>query len=411
MAMMDLASAISRANAVAAGEADDGSTIRLADVDDLGRISRLTGDSIHPETVAEIWALAAQSTTPLMVVELDGAVVSTMAVFTGSLDVGGTRLRFCQPEFVSTKPGMRNRGFVARLMAVLHDSALVAGIPISLLSGLEYFYRQFGYSYAILEHGRHILTETPSSVDEAWSCRRATADDIVAMDALQDSVQRHVDVTVSSTGDRWRWLMALDHYQLVVAEKHDRIEAMARVYVDEDGIELSETAARSVPAADAVLSHVRSDGDGRRITVPDRPGGGSRFLDRRSEIVVERDAFYVRPSSSDLLIEAMVPAFNDRLARSSFASWTGPLPISMYTSGLELSINDGVISRITPFNPESAPPRGDEPAVPPDLLADLVFSDLGAAGLEQRHPDVQLGTRRRIMSTLFPPVTADFLLY
>ena len=385
--------------------------MRLAEPSDLPRIVQLTSDGIHPDTVEEIWTLAATTPTPFMVVSVDDLIVSTMAVFEGTIDIGSRGVGYCQAEFVATDPEFRNRGYVGALMKVLHRAALSSGIPVSLVWGLEYFYRQFGYSYAVLEHWRHTLIDPPRHADDSWVCRQATIGDILAMDALQASVQRHVDVAISSTRDRWRWLMSLGHYRLIVAEKDGRLDAMARVYDDEQGIELTETAAGSVSAADAVLAHLQSDGVTRRITVPDRPGGGSRFLDHRSELRVERDAFYLRPTSPQMLIDAMVPVLNDRLAGSSYRTWSGPVPISMYRSGLELVIVDGVVTDVSPFVPDSAPPRGDEAAIPPDLLADLTMGGLGAAGLEERHPDVVLGTQRRIMSTLFPPVTADFLLF
>ena len=99
------------------------------------------------------------------------------------------------------------------------------------------------------------------------------------------------------------------------------------------------------------------------------------------------------------------------MRRFGFSGWSGSLLLSTYVDGLELRIADGSIAEILPYRPDSAPPRGDESAIPPDLIAHLAFSELGAAGLEVRHADVVLGEQRTLMRTLFPTVTSDLLLY
>jgi hypothetical protein len=404
--MLDLAAACKRLGAL-----EDGARVRLAVPSDLPNITRLASDGLHPETVEEVWALARLVGPPFLIVEIGGELVAICVVMSATLELGAHAIAFVQPEFVTTDVRYRRRGFVRAMFSVIHDAAAHAGVALSLVHGIEYFYRQFGYSYAIREPIEHVLTEFGDPNTEGYLCRLAELSDLNGMDALQASVQRHVDLRLASTEERWSWLLAVSHYELVVVERNGRLEAMARVYADEVGIDLSEIAARSVPAADALLSFVRERHPGRTITVPDRAGGGAPFLDRRSMAQLGRGAYYLCATTLDLLLRALVPIFNDRLARSSFAESTMTSSLSLYVTAFELVIENGSIVDVREVAAGDGPPGPDICAIPPDRLVDAVFGDLGAIGMEKRHPDVLLGDQRLLMRTLFPSISADLLLY
>lgn len=390
---------------------DDGATLRVATAADVPAIAALTSEGIHPETVEEVWGLASVTNTPFLLAESGTDVVATMAVIEGRMEFLGHPIPFAQAEFVTTAPKARRQGLAGTLLGIMHTAAERAGLAFTLAAGTEYFYRQFGYEYAVAEPLEHTLVEIAPIADARFTCRLARRDDVPELDALQATVQRHADVTIPSTSARWHWLMDVGHISLVVAEREGRLDAMARVYADHYGVAVTEVAARSVPAADAVLHHISATHGGLPITVPDRPGGGAPFLDRRSERVLDRGAYYIRPTTTRLWLEALVPALNERLSRSAFASDSRTVDLSMYREGYTLGIVDGSIVHVGGFDPVGGAPDPSVSAIAPDLVATLALSDLGSIGLEERHPDVLLGDNRLIMRTLFPSVTADFLLY
>ena len=367
----------------------EGVVFRLATPADLPGMADLAAAEIHPDSTVELWTMAADSeNVSFLVADVGGRVVSFLAVLPGVLQLDQIEMAFIQIEFVVTAPAYRNRGLVRALTQTVHDGAKKADVPITLIGGLEYFYRQFGYSYAIVEPRRHRLLDLPRAVDPRYSCRLAKESDVASLDALQSAVQQHAQVAVASTDARWRWVLNLEHHPVVVAESAGRIDAMARVYIDESGVELTETSARSVPAAGAIVNYATSLASGEQapVVVPDRPGGGVHFLHGSNEMLLERSALYVRATSPRVLFDAIVPVLNDRLERSTFHSWSGSLLFSMYTDGLEIVVGEGSVIGLRQYLPDSAPPRGDEAAVPPDLIADLVFGELGVVGLEDRHP-------------------------
>ncbi|KAF9113925.1 hypothetical protein BGX27_000524 [Mortierella sp. AM989] len=63
---------------------------------------------------------------------------------------GKVQLLYGRPEVVACHPDSRNRGFIRRLfLEMIHPASEARGDVIQVLPGIPYFYRQFGYEYAI----------------------------------------------------------------------------------------------------------------------------------------------------------------------------------------------------------------------------------------------------------------------
>src|SRR5580700_4665978 len=61
-----------------------------------------------------------------------------------------------QPEFVATHPNYRNRGLIRALFDMLHARCEAEGRLVQGITGIPYFYRQFGYEYALELEGRRV---------------------------------------------------------------------------------------------------------------------------------------------------------------------------------------------------------------------------------------------------------------
>ena len=75
----------------------------------------------------------------------DGGLVSVVAL---AEQVG-------RPELVGTLPEFRNRGLIRAQMDILHQWSAERGQPVQAITGIPFFYRQFGYEMALpLQGGR-----------------------------------------------------------------------------------------------------------------------------------------------------------------------------------------------------------------------------------------------------------------
>src|SRR5205809_1198915 len=62
-----------------------------------------------------------------------------------------------QPEFVATHPDYRNRGLIRKLFEMVHARSEAEGHLVQGITGITYFYRQFGYEYALELKGAESL--------------------------------------------------------------------------------------------------------------------------------------------------------------------------------------------------------------------------------------------------------------
>nr|WP_164702760.1 GNAT family N-acetyltransferase [Modestobacter sp. KNN46-3] len=83
-------------------------------------------------------------------VVVDGdRVVSTATLLADSVRLEDVVLPAGQVELVATAPAYEGRGLVRALMAWAHDRSAARGDLLQVMIGIPYFYRLFGYEYAI----------------------------------------------------------------------------------------------------------------------------------------------------------------------------------------------------------------------------------------------------------------------
>src|SRR5512144_1979310 len=112
-----------------------------------------------------------------------GQIVSSMCLIPQTWTFEGIPFPVGRPEAVGTDPAYRRRGLVRAQFDVLHAQSDAAGHLAQGITGIPWYYRQFGYEYAIdLGGGRcvypaNIPALKPGEV-EAYHLRLATPADI-----------------------------------------------------------------------------------------------------------------------------------------------------------------------------------------------------------------------------------------
>ena len=117
-----------------------------------------------------------------------------------------------QPEFVATHPDYRNRGLVRALFDMVHTRSEAEGHLVQAITGISYFYRQFGYEYALELEGRRVtylshIPKAQESTPEPYSLRAATNEDIPLLMELYNR-QRSTSMVWAIASERfWRYQM------------------------------------------------------------------------------------------------------------------------------------------------------------------------------------------------------------
>ncbi|MFD5000965.1 GNAT family N-acetyltransferase [Streptomyces buecherae] len=135
-------------------------------------------------------------------VVVDGdRVVSTATLLDEEVRVGDVRLPVGQVELVATDRAYEGRGLVRALMGWAHERSAARGHVVQVMIGIPYFYRLFGYEYAI-DIPPALAVTVPPSGDGTPALRAARPDDVPALAALQDAVQAPFDVAVPHSAPR-----------------------------------------------------------------------------------------------------------------------------------------------------------------------------------------------------------------
>jgi hypothetical protein len=356
----------------------------------------------------------AMAVTDYAVAVVDGRVVATVGLLATTLRVGPVRLRVGQPEYIATDPEHQGHGLAGRLLAMVQEWSGERGDLLQIITGVAYFYRQYGYSYGLARSPVLVVApETTLEMPPGWQVRPAEPADVERIRDLQTAAQDRCDVALSFADNLWPPFLVMAAAPLLVAEHDGGVGAVARLRLAPGSpVHLHALAADQVAGAQAVLAGARARHPGATLVVTERPGSVVRAVVGAAAAPVDRhNSIYVRVPSLARLLREMTAVLDQRLAASPFAAATGDLAISLYRSTVHLRYEGGRIVEVTEGAAIHEPDDGDAAAgVPPDLVANLVFGAGGAIALEV-HPDVYLGRFRPLMAALFPPLRIDLLTW
>ncbi|MFF2121550.1 GNAT family N-acetyltransferase [Kitasatospora sp. NPDC058184] len=351
-------------------------------------------------------------------VVVDGdRVVSTATLLDEELRLGGVRLPAGQVDMVATDGEYEGRGLVRALLRWAHARSAARGHVVQVMIGIPYFYRLFGYEYAIdIPVSRPLLTAPPSiGAGDAPALRTARAADLPALAALQEQAQRGFDLAMGHAPARWRWLLAHEASTLRVVERAGEVVAVGRTTPVDDGeFHLVEAAAADERAARELLAGVAALAPEARLQVVHRPGTlpatvWHGLLDDTPR--PEAEQYYVRIPDPAVLLDRLRPLFRQRLAAAGLDRADGELLLSTYRAHYRIPLGEQDPGEVVTGGTMQGTGPGGGVGVAPDALAALLFGPYGLEGLSRIRPDVYGRGDEELHRALFPPLTSDLLTY
>jgi len=277
--------------------------------------------------------------------------------------------------------------------------------------GIPYFYRLFGYEYAIDIPRARALRESPSGavVREPGSVlREATTADIPSLVALQEAAQAPYDVAMPHPAERWRWLLAHEGSTTRVLERDGVVVASARTGPPDDGLLVAEAAAVDTAASHDLLDALRALGE--PLTIVHRPltMPGRAWADLLDPAGSDATQYYARLERPELVLDALRPVLTARLHAAGLGR---DVVISTFGRHYRLPWTaDAGLGPVEVGGPLQAPGVAKGAGVAPDRLPALLLGQLGIQGLARLYPDVY-APDVEFFGALFPPLTADLLTY
>jgi GNAT superfamily N-acetyltransferase len=348
-----------------------------------------------------------------------------------------------QPEYVVTLPEYRNRGLIRALFEMLHRRSEAEGHLVQVITGISYFYRQFGYEYALELAGRRVtylslIPKAQASTPEPYTLRAATYEDIPLLRELYNG-QRQASMVSSLPTERfWRYQVEEEQDPTVgkqicvrmIVDNAGAVQGYLMVAIRRWDSSLNVYALNLAAGANwqaAVPSLLRAlQAYGMQVPVldPDAPplneisfilGSTHPVYEALGETLAPfyepPYAWYVRVHHVLAFVRHITPALERRLATSVAAGYTGKLTLNFFRGGLHMVFDRGHITRIEPWRAPAY--KSDADATCPALVfLQLLFGYRSLNELRYAFPDVQVKKRDAevLLNALFPKKFSSVML-
>jgi hypothetical protein len=315
------------------------------------------------------------------------------------------------------------------MFEVMHAKSTAMGHIVQAITGILWFYRQFGYEYAIeLGGGRDIpLALVPVLKDgepERFRLRPMTSDDFpFVMPLFERGTQRSL---VTCPRPEWLWQLFLSGYSSKSFETRSfRIvengagrpvgyvaatrELGYRSYAP---IEMEFLESESIRAIAPSMLRGLKEMAQEEAAVQKKEVSSLFFKLGRVHPVFDAipDYFtrtlppygwYVRVPDMIAYLRRIAPELENRLARSPLAGHSGELKIDEFVRGTRLEFEHGKLVQIEPL--EKIGGAEGNVYFPPYTFTQLVFGFRGLADLRAAYPDCYAGDESAILlNALFP---------
>jgi hypothetical protein len=419
-----------------------------ADADALAEFNKLIHRDpgvVEPDEPVAVWTrdLLAEkypsfSVNDFTVVEdtANGQIVSSLNLISQTWSYGGIPFGVGRPELVGTLPEHRRRGLVRAQFEVIHGWSAERGELVQAITGIPYYYRQFGYEMAmVLGGGRSgLLSGLPKLKEgqaEPYRVRPATEADLPFIVALDVEANRRWLVACVRDVAQWRYELfgksetninrmvwciiesqagepvgLLGHYWKLIGT------AMPLSYFE---IKQGVSWLAVVPSAFRYLQATAQAFTQRDGKPSDTLEGW--FTPEHPLVATAQDllprvhrpyAWYLRVPDLPGFIRHIAPVLEDRLARSIAAGHTGELKLSFYRSGICLTFEGGRLAAVAPWQPAHG--EDGAAAFPGLSFLQLLFGFRSLEELRTAFPDCwhRGDEARALLGILFPKQASDF---
>ena len=347
-----------------------------------------------------------------------GQVVSSLCLIPWTWRYEGVEIPAGEMGIVGTLEGYRHRGLIRAQVDVFKRQLRERGCLLSQIQGIPYFYRQFGYEYALpLEGGLRLeFRDVPTPPDEPFSFRAATRDDLPTLARLYDEAAGDLAIHAARDQATWRYLLAhtggtdMERDTWIVQGADGQIAGYMCVPKHHFGEELvvSEVSHLGFDAALAALDHLKKlaverDKPGVRLNLP----AGCTLMQLARSLGAHdlgTYAWQIHVPDFAPLLRALAPVFERRITESPFARLTRDVRLSLYCEALVLRFVEG---RLTEVISEGTTDDEAILRLPPLQFIPLVLGYRTVEELRAAYPDMRVTpTGRLLVDTLFPKASS-----
>ncbi len=327
-----------------------------------------------------------------------GRIVSSMNLIPQTWSYEGIEFGVGRPELVGTAPEFRSRGLVRIQFEEVHKWSAERGHLVQAITGIPYYYRQFGYEMALDLDGRRVGHESnvpklQEGEQESYRIRRAMQADLHFIADLYERARGRYMVACVRTPEIFKYELdgqsedSSDHYTMFIIEdplgdpvgyfQHPNFHF--RNGVGMLWYELNPGASW-LDVTPAVIRHLWARGQ-EYAQRDGRPCSSFAFILGHEHPAYEAlgpnlevhtpYAWYLRVPDLAGFLNHIKPVLEQRLAGSIAAGHSREIRISFYRDGLKLILEKGRLVNIEAWRP--SPEEEGEAAFPGLTFLQVLF--------------------------------------
>jgi len=339
-------------------------------------------------------------------------IVSSLNLIPQTWSYEGIEFGVGRPELVGTDPEYRHRGLIREQFNVIHQWSKERGHKMQAITGIPFYYRQFGYEMCLNLGGSRIgyrphVPKLKDGEKESYAFRPATPDDIPFITSVYNHAVKRSMITCVRDKAIWDY---------DIFGKSEKTQAAWRIVETLDAepmgfcVHTKEMWGPNIqlwdyelkPGAsylDVTLCLIRYlDARGRELAEKkeDVEYAGYNFglggehpayeaLPERMPRVGKPYTWYIRIPDLPDFLNHIHPVLEKRLAESPACGYTGELKLSFYRSGVKLSFEKGLLKEVIGYIPKSLE---DNDVLLPDLtILQMLTGYKTFTELDDSHPD------------------------
>ncbi|MFW9831042.1 MAG: GNAT family N-acetyltransferase [Candidatus Thorarchaeota archaeon] len=349
-----------------------------------------------------------------------GKVVAFLCLLRSTCILNSIEVPVGHMEIVGTLPDYRNRGLIRKLNALFEKRAEEYQLPLLVIAGIPYYYRTFGYEYAIPLGG--LLTVATEGIPmlkkeelEPVTIAEVTNQTVNQYLAARKKHNSYLDFYRKLTAEellflqRGKFGQELVHNFFIIKENQALVGSFY-LKVDWGSLQVGELWIQNLSHLPSVLRYIKAIAKRMKLPIRIEPPSSKALYQALEGFMRSRFvrgyAWYVRIPSIVNFLETIRPVMEHRIAHSELKDLTDSLRISWYRAGVELNFKKGKLKQIIEIKRENI--MDMHVGIPFPMIYQLLMGYHSLDELKQIYPDVGVQVMKApIVRVLFPKIRAQ----
>ena len=335
-------------------------------------------------------------------------------------------------ECIATAPEYQRQGFMNRVIAALHAISADHGHHVQTIDGIRWFYRRFGYEYALEGAGHRefpfaFVPTLAEGEEESFQVRPAQEQDLPILMQLYERQRSNKLVSTTRPESLWRYQLAwrdqgalgvayytiLDQAGTIVGYYGTWGDLWGRHIVREFSVREGTALSAVLPS---VLRYIKAAAKAfqtthqtyRPVTIQFDLGFDHNNLHMIYQALDDRLTpyrgwtRYIRVADLPAFLLHIAPVLEQRLSESDMSGFDGDLLISFYKGGLRLQFENGKLTTAEDWTSPTID-EGHDAAFPDLTFLKLLFGYRSLAELRDAFPDCWVNRKAiLLLNVLFP---------